>query len=166
MDDSEDENVLSQPTQPTDDDNTIENVGSNNQANKVDENGIEQQKIDWNNISYETAVGKRMDCDSMIYTKVEKQLYGKNRTLKNGEIAYLCRLYAKHKCKSRLYFKNGRLYRKGDFIEHNHPIQEQEKINFDIECIIKKECSNIDVLVNAKTQSSECHEVFQRNMKK
>lgn len=136
----------------------------NQSPNKDDIDDTE--RIDWNNIEYETAVGKRMDCENMIYTKTEKQLYGKNRTLKNGDVAFLCRLYSKHKCKSRLYMKNGRLFRKGDFIPHNHPVQEQDKINFGVECVIKKECANIDVVVNAKTQTSECHEVFHRNIKK
>lgn len=62
----------------------------------LDESDSETQNIiDWNDIAWEKAVGKRMDCDDLIYPKDEKHLYGKNKVLKNGDIAYLCRLYSK-----------------------------------------------------------------------
>lgn len=71
--------------------------GNVNDVNDLIENDIlldesdseSQNKIDWNDIAWEKAVGKRMDCDDLIYTKDEKHLYGKNKVLKNGDIAYL-----------------------------------------------------------------------------
>lgn len=44
--------------------------------------------------------------------------------------------------------KNGRLYKNADFIEHNHPTQERERFEFEVENKIKTECGNIDDLVN------------------
>lgn len=122
--------------------------------------------IDWNNLKYTFSVGKRNDCKKMIFTEDEHNIYGKNRTLKNGEIAYLCRLYHAKGCKSRLYMdKNGRLYKKGDFIPHNHPPQENEHQEFKIESSIKDECGNLAVLVNSRTQSSAVTEIFDKHMK-
>lgn len=102
----------------------------------------------------------------MIYTVDERQLYGKNRQLNSGEDAYLCRLYHAKKCKSRLYMLNGRLYKKEGFIEHNHQTQEFEHSEFDIEKNIKDDCSNLDVLVNARSQASAISEIFDKHMKK
>lgn len=101
----------------------------------------------------------------MIYTVDEHQLYGRNRDLKGGEVAYLCRLYHKKKCKSRLYMKDGRLYRKDDFVDHNHPSQEFDRSEFAIEKNIKEECGNLDVLVNARSQSSAVATIFEKHMK-
>lgn len=84
-------------------------------------------QLDWNNLKWEAAVGKRIDCTNMIYTIDERQLYGRNRVLESGETAYLCRLYHAKKCKSRLYMKDGRLHKKDGFIEHNHPKQAFER---------------------------------------
>lgn len=102
----------------------------------------------------------------MIYTVDENQLYGRNRDLKSGEVAYLCRLYHTKKCKSRLYIKDGRLYRKDDFVNHNHPSQEFERSEFEIEKEMKDECGSLDVLVNARSQSSAVAEIFDKHMKK
>lgn len=133
--------------------------------NHIDDVNCKQSAIDWNNLRYLTAVGKRNDCKKMIYTRDECNIYGKNTVLKCGEIAYLCRLYHKKGCKSRLYMKNGRLYKKGDFIEHNHPPQEDEHREFEIESTIKDECGSLSVLVNARTQSSAVTEIFDKHMK-
>lgn len=122
-------------------------------------------KIDWNDLKWVNAVGKRKDCIKMIYTVDEHQLYGKNRDLESGEAAYLCRLYHSKKCKSRLYMKDGRLYKKDGFVEHNHPSQAFEHSEFEIEKNIKNDCSNLDVLVNARTQSSAVTEIFDKHMK-
>lgn len=111
------------------------------------------------------AVGKRKDCLELIYTVDECQLYGKNRVLDGGEVAYLCRLYHSKKCKSRLYLKDGRLYKKDNFVEHNHPSQAFDYSEFEIEKKMKTECGNLDVLVNARTQSSAVTEIFDKYMK-
>lgn len=122
-------------------------------------------QLDWNNLKWEAAVGKRMDCSNMIYTTDERQLYGKNRVLDSGETAYLCRLYHSRKCRSRLYMQDKRLYKKDGFIEHNHPKQAFERKEFELEKKIKTDCANLDVLVNARTQSSAVTEIFDRHMK-
>lgn len=121
--------------------------------------------IDWNNLRYIEAVGKRRDCKKMIFTRDEKNLYGKNRELASGETAYLCREYYSEHCKSRLYMKDGRLYKKPDFVPHNHPSREEKYKKFEIECKIKEECGNLEVLVNARTQSSAVSEIFDKHMK-
>lgn len=115
---------------------------------------------------YEKIVGKRRDCKNIVYTKHEMQMYGKNRVLKNGEIAYLCRMYFKSKCKSRVYMKDGLLFKKDDFIEHNHPTQENERFEFEVEYEIKQECSNLDTIVNSRSQSSAVAEIFDKKMQK
>lgn len=61
--------------------------------------------------------------------------------------------------------KNGRLYRKSDFIPHNHVCQKERKKEFELEYKIKKECGNLEVLVNARTQSSAVTEIFDKHMK-
>lgn len=114
---------------------------------------------------WKSAVGKRGDCAQMIYTIDERQMYGKNRTLMNDETAYLCRLYHQKKCKSRLYMQDGRLFKKEGFIEHNHQTQEFEHSEFDVEKNIKDDCSNLDVLVNARSQASAISEIFDKHMK-
>lgn len=101
-----------------------------------------------------------------LYTKHEKNIYGRNRELKNGEVAFLCRLYGQKKCKSRLYMMNGRLYKKADFIPHNHPTQERERFEFEVENKIKTECGNIDALVDVTSQASAVTEIFDKNMHK
>lgn len=101
----------------------------------------------------------------MVYTVDEQQLYGKHRSLLSGEDAYLCRLYHAKKCKSRLYMKNDRLYKKSGFIEHNHAVQGFDHSEFSIEEIIKDECSNMDVLVNARSHTSAVSEIFEKHMK-
>lgn len=126
----------------------------------------EKIDLDWNNLKWENAVGKRRDCAQMIYTTDERQMYGKNRVLLSGETAYLCRLYQQKKCKSRLYMQDGRLYKKEGFIEHNHQTQDFEHSEFDIEKIIKDDCGSLDVLVNARSQSSAISEIFDKHMKK
>lgn len=106
-----------------------------------------------------------MDCDDLIYPKDEKHLYGKNKVLKNGDIAYLCRLYSKKRCKSRLYMRNGRLFRQAGYFPHNHGKQSDDQFEFKIEAKIKAECQNIESLVNAKTQTSVVSEIFHKNMR-
>lgn len=122
--------------------------------------------LDWDNLEWDKAVGKRRDCVEMIYTVHEHNLYGKNRVLQSGEVAYLCRLYSKNKCKSRLYLKNGRLYKKDDFIHHNHPPQDVQQSEFAIEKEVKDECGNLDALVNARNQSSAVADIFEKHMKR
>lgn len=134
-------------------------------ADKLNDSVTSAHEIDWNNLRWEWAVGKRRDCAKLVYTTDERQLYGKNRDLLSGESAYLCRLYHNKKCKSRLYMKNGRLFKKDDFVEHNHPPQDFDHNEFKIEKAIKNECGNLDVLVNARTQSSAVAEIFDRHMK-
>lgn len=124
-------------------------------------------EIDPKNLRYEFAVGKRRDCQNLIYTLDEQHFYGKNRKLNSqGEVAYLCRLYSAHKCKSRLYLKNGTLYRKSDFIEHNHAQQHEERIDFQAEFEIKQECADFNSLVNANTQTSAVSRIFDKHMQK
>lgn len=101
----------------------------------------------------------------MIYTLDEHNIYGKNRVLQSGEVAYLCRLYHAKKCKSRLYMKDGRLYNKDDFSEHNHPTQEVERSEFEIERKIKEECADLNKLVNARSQMSAVSDIFNKHMK-
>lgn len=122
--------------------------------------------IDWNNLRWKSAVGKRKDCVQLIYTVDEGQMYGKNRDLLSGESAYLCRLYHKKKCNSRLYMKDGRLYKKDGYIEHNHQTQDIDYSEFKIEKDIKDDCGNLDVIVNARSQSSAVTEIFDKHMKK
>lgn len=138
------------------------NVPENDVYDYVD---TDDNIINWNNLEYETIVGKRIDCDQMIYTKHEKQIYGKNRTLKDGTVAYLCRKYSKTKCKSRVYKKNGRLFRLNDFSPHNHPTQEKERFEFEVEGKIKKDCANLDRIVNSRSQSSAVSDIFDKRMK-
>lgn len=122
--------------------------------------------IDFTNLKYEFAVGKRRDCQNLIYTTEEHQFYGKNRKENNqGETAYLCRLYSKSKCKSRIYLKEGKLYAKPDFIAHNHGPQKDERINFQAEFDIKKECGDLASLVNATTQTSAVSQIFDKHMR-
>lgn len=135
-------------------------LGGSNESNETT-----AETINWNNLRYEEVVGKRMDCKKLIYTRDEKQMYGRNRVLKDGDIAFLCRLYGKHKCKSRLYMKNGRLYKKSDFIEHNHPNQEKDRFEFDVEYQIKNECGKIESLIKTKSNSSATSEIFNKYIK-
>lgn len=139
-------------------------------TNDVDGDVVGSEKaiepiINWNDLRYSIAVGKRNDCKNMIYTEDEHNLYGRNRELKCGEVAYLCRLYHKKGCKSRLYLKNKRLYKKSDFIAHNHPPQDVDHDEFCVESRIKDECGDLAILVNARTQSSAVTEIFDRQMK-
>lgn len=199
---------------------------------------LDQSSIDPDNLEFEFAVGKRFDCQNLIYTTKEKQYYGKNKkentegafancqisspfsmtlTLYQfvGEVAYLCRLYSKLKCKSRIYFKDGRLYRKASFVPHNHGCQDAERIDFQVQfsrvnvlnmqkskwqlyfvvvfyCLsihweyfsmsrewihnkahhfqaefeVKQECSNLDSLVNAGSQTSAVSAIFDRVMQR
>lgn len=144
----------------------IESADGIESADKFDKFDYSASKtIDWTNLKWEKAVGKRGDCTNMIYTVDENQMYGKNRDLKSGDVAYLCRLYHAKKCKSRLYMKNGRLYKKDDFVEHNHKSQEIECTEFKIEKSIKDECGDLNVLVNARSQSSAVTEIFEKHMK-
>lgn len=49
-----------------------------------------ESEIDWNNIIYETVVGKRRDCNKMVYTKHEKKhLWQKSRTKKWGSGVFM-----------------------------------------------------------------------------
>lgn len=143
-------------------------MGSVSNANDVTTESIDESSttiIDDSNLKYEFAVGKRKDCQNLIYTTDEHQFYGKNRKENsNGETAYLCRLYSKHKCKSRIYLKEGKLYRKPDFIAHNHGQQKDERIDFQTEFDIKEECGNLASLVNATTQTSAVSRIFDKHM--
>lgn len=123
--------------------------------------------IDWTNLEFEKIVGKRRDCRELIYTKHEKQIYGRNRALISGEVAYLCRLYGNKgiKCKSRLYLFNGRLFKGPGFIAHNHPTQEKERFDFEVESDIKQECGNLNSLVSSNSQVSAVSGIFQKHMK-
>lgn len=62
--------------------------------------------------------------------------------------------------------KDGRLHTKNGFIEHNHQTQDFEHSESDIEKHIKDDCGNLDVLVNARSQSSAISEIFDKHMKK
>lgn len=146
-------------------DSNKENADELDQSDYSNQSTAETTNLDWNNLRWEESVGKRKDCNSMIYTLDEQQLYGKNRVLQNGETAYLCRLYHTKRCKSRLYMKDGRLYRHDDFIPHNHQSQEFYHSECQIEKKIKDECGNLDVLVNARTQSSAVADIFDKHMK-
>lgn len=143
---------------------------SENLTNDSETGNIEhgnQSLIDPNNLKFEYAVGKRYDCRNLIYTTQEKQYYGKNKKENSeGETAYLCRLYSKLKCRSRVYLKNDKLYRKIGFIPHNHGCQNAERIDFQAEFEAKVECSNLDSLVNAASQTSAVSAIFDRVMQR
>lgn len=126
-----------------------------------------QQAIDPKDIRYAKTVGKRRDCKEMIFTLDENQIYGRNRVLNNGDIAYLCRLYGNKqiKCKSRLYMRGSRLFKRQDFIAHNHSSQEESKFEFEVEYDIKMECANLQSLVNAGSQKSAVSEIFDKHIK-
>lgn len=130
---------------------------------------IDELSIDWKDLKFEEIVGKRRDCNKLLYTIDEKQIYGRNRTVQStGETAYLCKLYGDKtlKCKSRLYLKNGRLYRKmHHFIEHNHPTQEKKRKEYEIENDIKTECANLNALVNSNSQTSAVASIFEKHVK-
>lgn len=121
--------------------------------------------IDLYDIKYKKAVGKRKDCADMVFTTDEKNLYGKNRQLQNGDIAYLCRLYGSLKCKSRLYMRAGRLFKKSDFIQHNHDSQENDQFEFQVEFDIKSECANLNALVNTGSQKAAVTDIFEKHVR-
>lgn len=124
-------------------------------------------EINPKDLHFEFTVGKRRDCQNLLYTIDEKQFYGKNRKENAlGETAYLCRLYGAKKCKSRIYLKNGRLFQKADFIKHNHGPQHDERIDFQAEFEIKEECANLNALVNAATQTSAVSNIFDKHMQR
>lgn len=80
-------------------------------------------------------------------------------------MAYLCRLYSQHKCKSRVYLKNAILYRKSDFSEHNHGPQGDNRVNFQAEFDVKQECADFASLVNATSQTSAVSQIFEKHMR-
>lgn len=66
-------------------------------------------------------------------------------------------------CKSRLYMRAGRLFKRFDFISHNHGSQENEQFEFKVEFDIKAE--NLQSLVNTASQEAAVCEIFNKHIK-
>lgn len=86
-------------------------------------------KMNAENIKFELKEGARADCSVLLYTPEDEQIYVKNKQLKSGDAAYVCRV---KKCTARVYLTadNSRVFSKAGNMVHIHGSQrcEMEKV--------------------------------------
>lgn len=73
--------------------------------------------------------------------------------------------FSQIRCKTRVYKKGDKLYKKRDFIPHCHESQAKQRLEFEVEYNIKKECSDLAMLVNASSQTSAVADIFLKHIK-
>ncbi|XP_039226530.1 probable E3 ubiquitin-protein ligase LUL3 [Drosophila yakuba] len=92
-------------------------------------------------IKFEFKEGSRAGCSTLLYTPDDNQIYVKNRQLKEGDIAYVCRI---KDCKARVHLSadKTRLYSKTEQVQHFHGPQGQEMQKIEVLSEVKKKCQS------------------------
>lgn len=97
--------------------------------------------MNYENIIFEFKEGTRAGCSSLLFTPMDQQIYIKNKHLKLGETAYVCRV---KDCKARVYLSadKARVYSKPEKVEHFHGPQGQEMQKIEVLGEIKNKCQS------------------------
>lgn len=91
-------------------------------------------------IQYQQVAGFRANSE-LIYTIQEKQLYVKNKRLRDGTVAYT---FKEKLCKSRVYLRmDGVLFEPQNFVLHSHGDKEEEAKKMKVLNELKTKCTTL-----------------------
>lgn len=162
------ENVIesnSASSQSSSTDTASEIESENNTASSHSSDAISSQSSgsvfsSENLIKYELITGKRRDC-VVLNSIDEKQLYVKNKKLRDGSTAYTCR---EKTCKARVYLFDGLCFHQKNNI-HNHETKETQIAELKIETKIKSDCAEVQASSSQTTSRiSDVREIFNNSM--
>lgn len=158
---------VSSPESSTESASETETIGSENASSSHEsQESTSQSQSKKNNfgekmVKFEWITGKRRDC-TILHAIEEKQLYVKNKKLKDGSIAYTCR---ERKCNARVYLVDGKCYYPEPMGSHNHENKEKVINEMAIEAKIKKDCAHVQPSTSQTTsQISDVREIFDASM--